>query len=1323
MGSSTIINIPTDDKVFESNCIPLFAGLLNDPNVKLLGTRGKKQFGLDLIGRRNRDAGRPVGIQCKLITRGAKLSEATIRKEVGQAMGIKPALTEFYIVTTATDEPAHDFLVIELAQEQAKLGRTVDIQVWGWDTLQEKIRADPRALAVFDPDYSASTTQLIALGSETITAQAALRAQNEQVLQRLEVIHTSITTGPIDTARSAFDQHLDAQVDQYRDMLNAGKPRTALGLFEALDKTLDEKSAVSIRARVKVNIAITRMKLGEEASATPLLDEAYALNPTDPRTRANKILALAVQGDIAGAWAFAEGILCEDPTNAGAAGLAFQVAAMDTVSRDPFAIVPTNLLDDHAVRIHRISYLRQKGPADSWWELAAETLARFPEDGNSVRMAGDALVDEALSGDVVERLGPVPETRRGKLREGAALLQRHWDEVRHYEHAAEPNWSMVGYNLVTAYRALGDLDQAKLVAEQVMATGTKDPDAALSAAWVEIDRDDFVAAERHLRSVPITDGAVLPLLVALSNQHKWSTLIEEATEERRAKLPARAHQLFDVLVFRARYAGKTSTDLDGDVEQLLARWPLGVGAHIAVADIYRMAKPDALAAMAEKTKSLITAETSYSDRVMFAQLSLFREAWDDIIAVLDGHVSLDRPSEPLAWLSHAFANAPTRARTSQFYRSLAPEVIAIPRYARLAGAAEHNRGDLKAAEHYLRSAISADPTDLRALLLLESTVMRDNREADARDLIAGVDDNAVDGSAGDFMRLAHHHRRAGEPERALKLGYRVASANRTDEGIMSSYPGLIFMDEAIPAPIGQAGPAQPGFWFDLEGLEGTRSVTGIIDDEDVPGVDRFALDHPLAAALAGKMVGDLIEMPAEIGEPRRYRVRELKHKYIWLLHDIMASHAARFPAARSMFEMTMRDGEVQPVLNMVRELQDKDDIVAQTYTAFPVPLVAVAASSNRSVLQVAEHLGMTGTNLRTCLGAQDEREEAAGFVRNARGEGAVLDTLTVWQLRELGHLKAAKNYFGRLCIARSTFDEMIELRAKIETTRGREYMTLGYEGDQAWRRVHTPEDTEARFNWINGIITELEATCEILPAEGTLDPRLDKFLGSFGAHDIFDPIKLARSEGLIILSEDLNLRQYAAQHGVKGGAWLQVALNVLAADNQITEDEYLVAVGVLGAMRHDHLWLDGQTMLRMLTLEDPRAFALFESAIQFMGGRNAEMFSHIGVTLDMMRGVWLIKLPDWQKGRAVGRVVDQLVRSRPNDWKAVLHVLDAELEKYVRRGDQLARRARDYLADWIMGHFYDLEEIRSAERIKETVVSKRTMKMALKSGSKKANRR
>lgn len=1312
MSSSTIIGIPTDEKVFEGNCVPLFAGVINDPYVKLLGTRGKKQFGLDLIGRRDRDPAKPVGIQCKLITRGAKLAEAVVRKEVAQALAITPPLTEFFVVTTATDEPALDLLATELSQEQAKLGRKVDIQVWGWDTLQDKIRADARALAAFDPDYSASTNKLLALGAETVEGQSQIFSQNERMLREMEAIRASIVVGPVDTARSALEQHLDAQVDQYRDLMNAGKTRTAMALLEGLDATLGATSSPAIRARVKANIAYARLRLGDEESGAVLLAEAYVLNPADPKVRANNILALTMQGDLPGAWAFAEEVLREDPSNAGAAGLAFQVASSSSDPLDPLVIVPDGLLDDLNVRIHRISYLRAKGAADIWWQLAAETLERYPEDGNAKRLAGDALVDEALSGRALERRGVLGEDRLTKLRDGAALLQQHWDTVRLYENAAEPNWIMVAFNLITAYRGLGDLKSAQVASEQMLALGSNNPDSFLAAAGLAIDQDDFGRAVQLLRRVPEERSATLPLMVSLSNLHDWPGVMGVATPERRKTLALPDRQLFDVLAFRARRAADASLDLAGEVEQLLEAWPLGLAAHIAVADIYRKDKPDDVEAVAAKAKSLITEETSFSDRIMFAQLSLFREAWDDIIVVLDGHVPLDRPSEQLAWLAYAFANAGTRPKTARFFRSLAPDVIAVARYARLAGAAEHNRGDLAAAERYLRAAIAADRSDLRALLLLSSTMMRGNRQPDAVDLLRDIDDDAVAGSPEDLMRLAHHHRAAGDVERALRLGYRVAATSRENEDVMASYPGLIFLDEALPPRIGRSGPAEADYWFDLEGLDGTRDAAGVIDAVKLESVDSYAPDHPLAAALLGRAVGEEIVIPAEFGAARRYRVRELKHKYIWLLHDIMATHAARFPEATSLLEMTMKDGDVQPVLDIVREFQKRDDVVAATYCDFPVPLAAVAAMARKPVLALAEHLSATGKNLRTCLGAQDEREEAAQFVRMARGKGVVFDTLTVWQLRELGHLAAAKNYFGRVCIARSTFDEMLEVRAKVEGNRGREYMTLGFEGEQAWRNVHTPEKTEAQIAMVNAVIADLEVHCEILPVDGSEDTRLEQVMGAFAAQKVFDPIHLARSEGLILVSEDLNLRQLAAQQKVIGGAWLQVVLHALAADEAIVEHDYLIAVGMLGAMRHDHLWLDAGTIIGLLTLDDPRAFALYEAAIRFMGGHKAEMRSHLGVTLEMVRAIWLAELPDWQKGRAIGRLLEQLVRSRPDDWKAVLHLLDAELGKTAGRGDRLARRARAYLGDWINGHFYDLEDIRSFEKVVTEIRTGRPMRKA-----------
>jgi len=51
-------------------------------------------------------------------------------------------------------------------------------------------------------------------------------------------------------------------IDQLRDMLNAGRPRTALGLLEGLWGGLPEGAEGRIRFRIKANIAACLLRLG-----------------------------------------------------------------------------------------------------------------------------------------------------------------------------------------------------------------------------------------------------------------------------------------------------------------------------------------------------------------------------------------------------------------------------------------------------------------------------------------------------------------------------------------------------------------------------------------------------------------------------------------------------------------------------------------------------------------------------------------------------------------------------------------------------------------------------------------------------------------------------------------------------------------------------------------------------------------------------------------------------------------------------------------------------------------------------------------------------
>ena len=150
----TQIRKPSDETEFEKHCVVLFKDLLNDPNVKRLGRRGQKQDGVDIIGKRNRDSKILVGIQCKLKSDRSTITDTEVKKEVAAALSYKPPLQEYFILTTAPDDTALDQLCQKLSLEQAQMGRTIHIAVWGWGTLSEKINQSESAKHAFDPGFS-----------------------------------------------------------------------------------------------------------------------------------------------------------------------------------------------------------------------------------------------------------------------------------------------------------------------------------------------------------------------------------------------------------------------------------------------------------------------------------------------------------------------------------------------------------------------------------------------------------------------------------------------------------------------------------------------------------------------------------------------------------------------------------------------------------------------------------------------------------------------------------------------------------------------------------------------------------------------------------------------------------------------------------------------------------------------------------------------------------------------------------------------------------------------------------------------------------------
>lgn len=1266
--------MPENEKEFEDRTAILFQQHVSDPNLKGVATRGKDQGGLDLIGCRNGDASQPVGVQCKLRTKGNRLLAADAQSDIERALALEPALTEIYVVTTADDDLELDKLALRFMQAELEKGRKVQIAIWGWTEMQRRIRTFSEALQAFDPEYSASTNQLLAYGRESLVVGHRLEGRTDHMFEMVRALYDKNIVADPGTG-PAVEKLLDEQVDEYRHLLNSGKPSTALDMLERMEAKLQADASAAIRSRIQANIGFAHMRLGDEKKASEALFRAFELNPTDPKAKANRLLALIFEDRPAEAVAEAQKILNEDPANAAAASYAYQAAGL-TPDCDPDMFVPGDLRTDENTAINRMNLLRGRDRIE-WRDAAKELFERHPGNGVAKRFAAEALLDEAYANQR-SLLQMSENQRRDLIERGTTMLQEHWDEVRLYENASEEGWLGVGVNLITAYRAMRDVEGAQRTIAQTLALKPNDPGALTAAAQMDVILDHAEDAVAKVQSLPDDPARTLVLAMAYTDLKRWGDIVALVTPERRDAVREADRRLLDMVHTRALIETSQAEDPNAALDALIAQWPDDSTILISVAGI-------------ASDRGLVTAEarlklaedamgdfSPFTDRVMLAQLGMRRDDFNLVIRTLDYFVATDAPNEPLAWLALSFANAPLRPRSKTFFDGLPSTVIETAGFARLASAVEIRRGDLPSAERHLRLAVRENPSDLRAALMFIDVLRRRDKTTEARTFIREAEEKVFEGSDLEKMQFAMQLRESGEGERALELGYSVASNARDKGAVVSMYPSLFFFNESLPPEV-SATQIVIGSWFELEGRD-CKNVSGLIQDGETPEVASHSPTTTFARAILGHVIDDEICLPQGIGPDRHYRVAAIKHRYVWLLHDIMDSLSTRFPDSTSVGEMSVVDGDVdvEPVFDIIRQQEEHRQAILTTYQQLAVPLTALAIANNKSVLEIAELIPQMEGDIHTCIGSLEERTEAERFAEKAKGKGAALDTLTAWLSHHLGLLPSLKTWFGRLAVSQQTIDELLMTRGRIEINRGREYMTLGFEGDQRVRTIHSPEETEARIALFTTTIDAIKANCDVLPVDGE-DELADSTLEHREVIDrMMDPVHLAKQHRLLLLTDDLRLRQLALRYGVRS-SWLQAVGLLLRRKNEISGAQYARAVGLLAVRRHTHVSLDGQTLTDIMSIEDDPANRLFDASINFIGGPKADMYSHIVAVADFMNQIWAAPVPSWVAGRAIDKLLWRLLSGRYDQWEIILSTLNALVPSIRRFPFTPVERSREYL--------------------------------------------
>jgi hypothetical protein len=210
---SSLLNIrlprPKDWQDFERKARELFARVLADPNTRMHGRSGQPQNGVDIWGYRNQDLTKLIGIQCKLSN--DEIGAAELTTELEKAKGFVPAISEFFLVTTAPRDAKIQQVARELTQSLIGTEWPILVEVWGWEDIEEAAATDADAWKIFDPTFNPFAEQ----------AQNEARTRFDALDDRLKSISSKTTvTEPLPFERaSSFIQaffsyaHHDAGTD------------------------------------------------------------------------------------------------------------------------------------------------------------------------------------------------------------------------------------------------------------------------------------------------------------------------------------------------------------------------------------------------------------------------------------------------------------------------------------------------------------------------------------------------------------------------------------------------------------------------------------------------------------------------------------------------------------------------------------------------------------------------------------------------------------------------------------------------------------------------------------------------------------------------------------------------------------------------------------------------------------------------------------------------------------------------------------------------------------------------------------------------------
>jgi tetratricopeptide (TPR) repeat protein len=1146
---------PTNWQDFESLCFDLYARLWKTNDIEMHGRRGQAQAGVDVYGT-DRVEQKFVGVQCKGKEEGygAALTKAELRKEVKKAKTFKPPIDVFIVATTAMNDTEAQSLAREISKEHAKQG-LFEVRVQGWLTLRQRITDYPELLvkhfrdfAPYDivPHFVAGVTVTEREGSQT----RALILQQTEILASLQ--------------RGDAGDPLQLKIDEAIKLVEEGSPRAALRVYERLWKEEAAAASKRNRYRLKANIALVNLFLGNREIAIYECRSAYAEDPEWPAARAILATALVLEGELQQAFDMACQVLTEDPTAHQAVAVLVDAAPAELTAADIKELIPEDLRNHVDALLGLSMYAHKQGDYTASESYARRALDIRQDDWRPLATHAGALLGPIAEIDGIGFTRNVPPELQSRFDQAIDLFREAWSMLVIRDDAIRGAY--VAANLITSLDVAGLSDEATLILGQALRIAPNYVPLLRRHARNMAEADDWPAAARAIESIPQDDLEPADRLVRLHALIRTGEAAHARVEARKLQETSDDQHFIGLAGAMRLEAAASLGVLKDELDDLLKDWPNSIILRSVAIGLLPDGDPRT-AVLVGELDQLVADIHDPRDRFHAAEALYRAKAFNRAADLYEGLHGTSQDHPALRRRLEALYFADRRADARQLFDSLADNLKIQADYADLGVAIYERSGLLKEAREMLERRLT-DAENLAKRLQWVALVDRLGDGAAAIKWLKAVS-SGQQGRPGDLMALAlaidGHLGGIG----SLPVAYRALRGGFGDPQIHLSYTfGLFLMGKVGHGRIETPLIVAPDVAVILVEKDGNRRLTRIIETEPNPQIERYEIDpsHVLAQRLLGLRLGDEIELENVGFEPTHYVVAELQNKYLYAHFRSLSQFETMFPenTAFGSFSVDQTKGEEQfkPILDGAKRNHAFTEKLFEIYRSGSMPLALLAKYWGKSPLEVWELIRhQPGGQFHTAFGVAPEFSEANRTL--AVNRRVVVDAVTLYGLVQLGIANRLKAAFEDVGVVRTTLDLLRADLMEWQGKKGRQQGSFGWDG-QRYRMA------ELTHEMIDQHLTNVQATLDfaetltLVPAEtriGIIDEAKDIFEN---VHPAFlDSVLAAQGDGRVFLCDDCLLRNLAAEAAGIPSVWSQAAARFSFEKRIISSESYFEITGAL----------------------------------------------------------------------------------------------------------------------------------------------------------------